>query len=110
MDTSFALILLLLLLVLLLLLAAGLISGIILWLRGGWSRGDGQMACGSCAYPVNGLSALNCPECGADLREVGINPSKSSGKRTLGIILTLLCGFTLLAMFLVTLLFVSVPV
>jgi hypothetical protein len=29
-------------------------------------------ACGNCGYCVRGISALLCPECGADLREVGI--------------------------------------
>ena len=28
--------------------------------------------CGACAYAVRGVSSLFCPECGADLREVGI--------------------------------------
>jgi len=28
--------------------------------------------CGGCGYNVQGLSQLNCPECGADLRDVGI--------------------------------------
>lgn len=30
------------------------------------------LVCGSCDYPVRGISRLNCPECGADLTEVGI--------------------------------------
>lgn len=29
-------------------------------------------ACGNCGYPVAGLNQLTCPECGADLRIVGI--------------------------------------
>lgn len=29
-------------------------------------------SCGNCGYPAKGISTLNCPECGADLREVGI--------------------------------------
>ena len=28
--------------------------------------------CGACGYGVRGVSSLRCPECGADLREVGI--------------------------------------
>jgi ribosomal protein L34E len=28
--------------------------------------------CGACGYAVAGLEALKCPECGSDLREVGI--------------------------------------
>ncbi|QQE13030.1 hypothetical protein JD969_06105 [Planctomycetota bacterium] len=33
-------------------------------------QGDG--ACGSCGYCVIGLTRMICPECGNDLREVGI--------------------------------------
>jgi hypothetical protein len=29
-------------------------------------------SCGACRYPVEGLSTFTCPECGADLRGVGI--------------------------------------
>jgi predicted RNA-binding Zn-ribbon protein involved in translation (DUF1610 family) len=29
-------------------------------------------ACGRCGYDVRGLSSFTCPECGSDLREVGI--------------------------------------
>lgn len=28
--------------------------------------------CGRCGYPTRGISELKCPECGADLKEVGI--------------------------------------
>jgi len=35
-------------------------------------RGPAYSTCGECHYPVQGLSALKCPECGSDLREVGI--------------------------------------
>lgn len=31
-----------------------------------------QPACERCRYPVEGLGSLNCPECGADLRRIGI--------------------------------------
>jgi hypothetical protein len=62
---------LLVLLVIAVLLGA-LISGIIMWSTSG-SGGSGEMSCGACGYPVRGLSQLNCPECGADLRMVGIN-------------------------------------
>jgi hypothetical protein len=30
-----------------------------------------QLGCGSCGYPTRGISELKCPECGADLTEVG---------------------------------------
>lgn len=29
--------------------------------------------CGRCGYCVTGLKSMNCPECGADFREVGIS-------------------------------------
>lgn len=39
-------------------------------------------ACGQCGYSVRGVSELWCPECGADLREVGIDrPRRAGGSR-----------------------------
>lgn len=35
-------------------------------------RGVGPPACGACHYAVEGLTSLNCPECGADFRKAGI--------------------------------------
>lgn len=35
-------------------------------------QGDGETRCGRCRYPVRGLSSFECPECGADLRDVGM--------------------------------------
>ncbi len=32
----------------------------------------GEPACGNCGYAVRGLPTFTCPECGEDLREVGI--------------------------------------
>lgn len=31
-----------------------------------------EPACGKCGYATHGISQLTCPECGSDLREVGI--------------------------------------
>lgn len=31
-----------------------------------------EPACGKCGYPTRGIGSLDCPECGADLREAGI--------------------------------------
>lgn len=76
-------------------LLGGLVLGIVLWVTGGRSR-SGEMACGGCGYAVRGLEALNCPECGADLREVGIDRGKGGGSRVFGIVLTLCCGGVLL--------------
>ena len=82
-------------LVIALLVVVGLIVGIVLWAtsKGG---GSSEMSCGGCGYVVRGLSQLNCPECGADLREVGIGRGASAGKRTTGIVLTVCCGSLLL--------------
>ncbi|MCG8507983.1 MAG: hypothetical protein MI741_02035, partial [Rhodospirillales bacterium] len=50
----------------------------------------------ACGYAVRGLEALSCPECGADLRVVGINRPRASGARTIGIVLVALCGSALM--------------
>src|SRR5437868_14823886 len=34
--------------------------------------------CGKCGYIVRGIATLTCPECGSDLREVGIDTGKAS--------------------------------
>ena len=81
---------------LLLLIVVGLIRGIILWATSGKASANGEMSCGGCGYAVRGLEALNCPECGADLRKVGINREQSSGRRGLGVALTICCGGLLL--------------
>lgn len=83
-------------LLILLLLFAGLIVGIVLWFTGGKGGTKGEMSCGGCGYPVRGLETLNCPECGADLRRVGINREQGGGKRGIGIALTICCGGILL--------------
>jgi hypothetical protein len=31
-----------------------------------------RVGCAKCGYPARGLTTFTCPECGADLREVGI--------------------------------------
>lgn len=36
-------------------------------------------SCGSCGYAVEGLESLRCPECGSDLRQVGILTSRQAG-------------------------------
>jgi hypothetical protein len=36
-------------------------------------------ACGKCGYCTRGISKLTCPECGSDLREVGILPPGVAG-------------------------------
>ncbi len=40
-----------------------------------------EPVCAKCRYPVRGLSALTCPECGSDLREAGIaSPAMGFGR------------------------------
>lgn len=52
------------------------VPGLMIWLLWKFGRrgreNDGEPRCGNCGYLVRGLAELNCPECGADLREVGI--------------------------------------
>lgn len=56
--------------------------------------------CGKCGYPARGIESLTCPECGADLREVGIvKPGQGQGQGTLVFVLLvysisfmILCG------------------
>ena len=54
------------------------------------------MSCGACGYAVRGLEALNCPECGADLRTVGINRPKGGAARTAGIVITIVTALLIL--------------
>lgn len=59
----------------LLLLLIGVVAGgaaIVILLRRRKQAATGAPACGACGYEVAGLEQLRCPECGADLREVGI--------------------------------------
>ena len=79
-------------LLILVVLLGGLIFGIVLWATGGRSGSGNEMSCGGCGYAVRGLEALNCPECGADLRMVGINRGQTGGSRVTGIVLTVCCG------------------
>jgi len=50
----------------------------------------GQPGCGGCGYPTRGLSELICPECGADLRKVGIAKPGDGGAGLAGCVLPLL--------------------
>lgn len=68
---------------------AGLVTGIVFWTTSARGSDTAEMVCGKCGYSVRGLTQLNCPECGADLREVGIGRGVKTGRRRLGIALTL---------------------
>lgn len=74
------------------LLLVGLVTGIVLWATSGGGKASQGMSCGACGYSVKGLTQLNCPECGADLREVGIGSGSKPGRRMAGMILTIGCG------------------
>jgi len=79
--------------ILLALIAAG-ITLIVLGLVGRRPRLADGGVCGQCGYSVKGLSALNCPECGSDLREVGIErPGGVAGKN-----IALISGLVLLGL------------
>lgn len=42
------------------------------WFRRPAKPGEGANRCGKCGYNVTGLTVFDCPECGCDVREVGI--------------------------------------
>jgi hypothetical protein len=61
-------------------LLASLVGLSYLWYRVFKGRSGGDLpTCAKCGYAVRGLVGLNCPECGADLREVGIVTPKQRG-------------------------------
>jgi hypothetical protein len=62
----------------------------------------GDAACGSCGYSTRGLETLTCPECGEDLRRVGIIPSGGAARRRLGFLIPAI-------VFTAALLFIGVP-
>lgn len=51
------------------------------------------LGCGRCGYAVRGVSTTQCPECGADLTEVGITHSQAKGRLVIFALLTVL-GFS----------------
>jgi len=73
-------------LIILLLFVVALVAGVLLIIFGLIGRSPGNVrreyaaggkgaaagACGARGYSVTGLESLACPECGSDLREVGI--------------------------------------
>ena len=85
---------------LLILVAAlvALVVGIVLLVKSGKQAAEGG-GCGACGYTVRGVSTFSCPECGADLREVGIQSTGKSSKAA-GFTLTLI-GAAVLGLILV---------
>lgn len=84
------------LLILLLVLLGG-VAGVVLIVLGLRGRGGDAAdsgTCGKCGYMVRGISTLQCPECGADLRETGIQPSGRTSRKGMliaGIALVVVC-------------------
>lgn len=52
---------------------------ILIGVAGGRRKRVTAPSCGSCGYAVEGLETLRCPECGSDLRTVGIITPATSG-------------------------------
>jgi hypothetical protein len=81
------------LLILLMLLAA---SALAVWRGITLPRGvQGTPACGGCGYAVADLTTFTCPECGGDLREIGISTPSNEAKRR-GSLAGALLGWTFL--------------
>lgn len=51
--------------------------------------------CGKCGYNVRGIESWTCPECGADLREVGILGKRQAGGKFFFATMAWLCFITL---------------
>jgi len=57
-------------------------GGAIAWRRRRARRAPGDLpTCGHCGYAVTGLTTFTCPECGSDLREVGIVRGRNAPAR-----------------------------
>lgn len=74
-------------LILLVLSLTAIASGFVLWKSNIRAGASAEMGCGDCGYPVRGLEAWQCPECGVDLRDAGIWPKHTSGARFVGVLL-----------------------
>ena len=55
-----------------------------------------NLGCGRCGYSVEGLSELKCPECGADLTEVGINQGNKTRRLVLFVLVPIFYTVALL--------------
>src|SRR5687767_3475956 len=77
---------------------AAVVSGVFAWLAVRMSRRfPGAPTCGRCRYVVTGVPTFTCPECGSDLRQVGITPAHAPiSPRTAARWWLILNGFALL--------------
>ncbi len=85
----------LLLTVVLSLILAGAVVGA-LWVLGRRRNVSDTGACGKCGYSTRGLTSFVCPECGCDLRDVGIVPPQSKGIGRGGAIVLVVVGLLML--------------
>jgi hypothetical protein len=69
--------------ILVLLMFVGCIAGGTILLITSRRRGLGYPACGACHYNLSGTigSGTRCPECGADIADAGIVPSRGRRSR-----------------------------
>lgn len=75
-------------------------SALAVWRGVTLPRGSGGApACGSCGYAVADLTSFTCPECGGDLREVGIKTPAQEARRR-GSLTGALAGWTFLCVLL----------
>jgi class 3 adenylate cyclase len=73
---------------------AAIAGGIVLIVRRRRSKRSGEPTCAHCGYNVTGLTTFTCPECGSDLRQVGIRgaaPTATNKPRPLGALILKLC-------------------
>src|SRR5258708_424025 len=65
---------------------AGFILGLISLLRRKATvrKPAAEPTCGKCSYIVKGLTTFSCPECGSDLREVGIISASPTAQTSSG--------------------------
>ena len=92
----------------LIVLVGAIVAGLFYGRRRARNEAD-SLVCGACGYPVRGMTALNCPECGADLRVAGIvRPTRRGG---LSVAMLIVLGFIFVVMLLgaVSFLLVAMP-
>lgn len=79
------------------LLLASVVGLIVLWIRVLRKPKAVGPSCGKCGYLVQGMSTFSCPECGSDLREVGIDTAKQRGTVRPGGVCALVVAFVSVA-------------